>query len=67
MTAGTHHVPPPPGAPQPGTGAATHQAGFVTVAGRLFAPLQGLDPNDVTQGGYGWLSLTDNQATYHPG
>lgn len=42
-------------------------AGFVTVNDRLFAPLQGLNPNDVTQGGYSWLSITDGGATYHPG
>lgn len=62
-----HHVPPPPGMPQPGAGAATHQADFIDVAGRLFAPLQGLDPNDVLQGGYGWLDATDGGVTLHPG
>jgi len=69
---------PGPGAaqhvPQPGQhglrigeGAPTHQADFVNVQGRLFAPLQGLNPADVTQGGYGWLSPTDAGATLHPG
>ena len=62
-----HHVPPPPGVRQPGTGARTNQAGFITVDDRLFAPLQGLNPNDVLQGGYGWLDRTDGGATYHPG
>ena len=42
-------------------------SGFVNVANRLFAPLQGLDPNNVLMGGYGWLSMTDGGATYHPG
>jgi murein DD-endopeptidase MepM/ murein hydrolase activator NlpD len=42
-------------------------AGFVTVNDRLFAPLAGLNPNDVTQGGYSWLSMTDGGMTYHPG
>ena len=42
-------------------------AGFVNVNNRLFAPLQGLDPNNVLQGGYGWLSMTDAGMTYHPG
>lgn len=42
-------------------------SGFVTVNGRLFAPLQGLNPNDVSQGGYTWLSPTDGGATLHPG
>jgi len=61
------HVPPPPGERQPGTGARTNQAGFITVQGRLFAPLQGLDSDDVLQGGYGYLDLTDGGQTYHPG
>jgi len=39
----------------------------VTVQNRLFAPLQGLNPNNILMGGYGWLSLTDGGATYHPG
>lgn len=42
-------------------------AGFVTVNDRLFAPLAGLNPNDVSQGGYTWLSVTDGGATFHPG
>jgi hypothetical protein len=42
-------------------------AGFVNVNNRLFAPLQGLDPNNILLGGYGWLSLTDGGMTYHPG
>jgi len=67
------HAPPPPGEPQPlepgdhprqGGGGA---ANFVTVNGRLFAPLQGLDANNVLQGGYGWLDKTDGGATFHPG
>jgi murein DD-endopeptidase MepM/ murein hydrolase activator NlpD len=61
------HRPPPPGEKQPGTGAPTHQADFINVQGRLFAPLQGLNPADVLNGGYGWLDLTDGGATYHPG
>lgn len=61
------HVPPPPGEPQPGVGAHTHQADFVNVAGRLYAPLQGLASNDVLQGGYGWLAVTDGGDTLHPG
>ena len=69
-----HHVPPPEGADQPLRPAAGSRrsqggggAGFVTVHERLFAPLQGLDPNNVLMGGYGWLSKTDGGATYHPG
>lgn len=40
---------------------------FVTVNNRLYAPLEGLNPNNVLMGGYGWLSITDQGATYHPG
>lgn len=61
------HSPPPPGEPQPGTGARTNTADFVNVQGRLFAPLQGLASNDVLQGGYGWLDVTDGGDTLHPG
>ena len=72
------HAPPPEGVdqplrdfPPPSRAAPQAQAsggsGFVNVSGRLFAPLQGLDPNNVLQGGYGWLSVTDGGATYHPG
>jgi len=50
-----------------GEGAPTQQAGFVTVNGRLFAPLQGLNPDDVLQGGYGFMDLTDGGQTYHCG
>jgi murein DD-endopeptidase MepM/ murein hydrolase activator NlpD len=70
---GPHHEPPPPGEPQPlsaGSGGAVRgvpQGNFVNVNGRLFAPLQGLNPDNVLQGGYGWLSVTDGGATYHPG
>jgi hypothetical protein len=42
-------------------------SGLVNVNGRLFAPLQGLNPNNILMGGYGWLSMTDGGATYHPG
>jgi hypothetical protein len=62
-----HHVPPPPGEPQPGEGPRTNQADFVNVAGRLFAPLQGVNPADVLQGGYAFLDVTDGGATLHPG
>ena len=76
-----HHLPPPPGEPQPlnpghpqknrGVGGYRPQggggSGFVNVNQRLFAPLQGLNPANVLMGGYGWLSITDNGATYHPG
>jgi hypothetical protein len=34
---------------------------------RLYAPLQGLASNDVLQGGYGFLDVTDGGATLHPG
>ena len=69
------HAPPPPGTDQPlhdypppeGRTRAAPAGGFVNVNGRLFAPLQGLNPNDVLQGGYGWLSPTDGGATLHPG
>lgn len=73
-----HHVPPRRDDPQPlrpgkykrdpdtppdaGGG-----AGFVTVNNRLFAPLQGLNPNNILMGGYGWLSSTDQGRTLHPG
>ena len=50
-----------------GEGAPTGEAGFVNVQGRLFAPLQGLNPADVLEGGYGWLDWTDNGNTLHPG
>jgi murein DD-endopeptidase MepM/ murein hydrolase activator NlpD len=50
-----------------GEGTPTGEAGFVDVNDRLFAPLQGLNPADVTQGGYGWLDPTDGGRTYHPG
>lgn len=73
-----HHVPPKRGEPQPLHPGQTHTdpdtppnagggAGFVTVNNRLFAPLQGLNPNNILMGGYGWLSWTDNGATLHPG
>lgn len=61
------HVPPPAGEPQPGEGPRTYQADFVNVAGRLFAPLQGVNPADVLQGGYAFLDVTDGGATLHPG
>ena len=66
------HVPPPPSEPQPfhpvaGRSQGGGGAGFVNIAGRLFAPLQGLSPNDPAQGGYTWLSPTDGGATFHPG
>lgn len=50
-----------------GEGLPTGAAGFINVNGRLFAPLQGLAANDVTQGGYRFLDLTDGGHTYHPG
>jgi hypothetical protein len=65
------HLPPPPGDAQPFHPTPAFQGGggggFVTVNDRLFAPLQGLNPNDVSQGGYTWLSVTDGGATLHPG
>ena len=59
-----HHRPPPPGEPQPLHQGRTRKqggggAGFVTVNHRLFAPLQGLNPNNILMGGYGWLDPTD--------
>jgi hypothetical protein len=65
-----HHAPPPPGVHQPGEGQprATAQAGgFINVNARLYAPLQGLNPDNILEGGYDWLSLTDGGATLHPG
>jgi len=53
-----HHAPPPAGVKQPGTGAPTQTAGFVNVQGRLFAPLQGLNPADVLQTGFRYDTLT---------
>lgn len=72
------HVPPPTGASQPleprphgGVGGYRPQggggSGLITVNDRLYAPLQGLNPNNILQGGYGWLDVTDGGATYHPG
>ena len=71
------HAPPGKGESQPlrprnhvperGRSQAGGGAGFVNVNNRLFAPLQGLDPNNILMGGYGWLSYTDGGATYHPG
>jgi hypothetical protein len=63
------HVPTPGRMPglRIGEGERTNEADFVNVQGRLFAPLQGLNPADVLQGGYGWLSPTDGGATFHPG
>lgn len=71
-----HHVPPPKGMDQPLRPAGSRRqagggAGFVTVNNRLFAPLQGLNPNNILMGGYGWLSGTDYvngvPQTLHPG
>lgn len=72
---GHHHVPPPKHLDQPlrpttasrRRGQGGGGAGYVTVNNRLFAPLQGLNPNNVLQGGYGWLDYTDGGATLHPG
>lgn len=67
------HLPPPAGEDQPGEGVpvgAAHDAppaDFVNVNGRLFAPLEGLNPNNVLSGGYGWLDVTDGGDTLHPG
>ncbi len=63
------HVPVPGKTPglRIGEGQPTGQAGFINVEGRLYAPLQGLNPNDVLRGGYGWLDLTDGGMTFHPG
>ena len=68
-------TPPAPGhVPQPGqhgysvgAGPATNQLGFVTVRGRLYAPLEGVNPADVLMGGYAFLDWTDNGHTRHPG
>lgn len=66
------HVPPGLGEAQPlRPNARSRQGGggggFVTVNDRLFAPLQGLNPANVLQGGYGWLDWTDGGMTLHPG
>ena len=68
------HVPPLPGVPQPNhpeadtySGGRGGGSGFINVNGRLYAPLQGLDPDNVLQGGYGWLDWTDGGQTLHPG
>jgi len=67
--AGHGHVPPtePKSGYNVGEGPVTNQAGFITVNGRLFAPLEGLVANDVLQGGYAFLDWTDNGNTRHPG
>jgi hypothetical protein len=56
--------PQPTGQPRQGGGGSPLPP---NVNNRLFAPLAGLDPNNILQGGYDWLSKTDNGATYHPG
>lgn len=75
------HRPPPPEDSQPlaprghvpeaGVRGLPSQAGggsgLVNVNNRLFAPLQGLNPNNILMGGYGWLSYTDGGSTLHPG
>jgi Peptidase family M23 len=71
--AGRHGHRPWPGEPQPyhPVKGRRDQGGggspLVNVGGRLFAPLAGLDENNVSQGGYVWLSSTDGGMTYHPG
>jgi hypothetical protein len=55
-----------------GEGAPTGRARLISVGGRLFAPLAGLTPPDVLQGGFGFLDGTDRDAagvpqTLHPG
>ena len=53
---------------QVGEGPATNAAGFITVGGHLFAPLQGLDATNPRMGGYGFLDTdTPGAATFHPG
>lgn len=73
-----HHAPPagegqplsprrPRGPKRPKSRQAGGGSGFVNVNNRLFAPLQGLNPDNILQGGYGWLDKTDGGMTYHPG
>ena len=68
-----HHAPQPGRTPgyQIGEGSPTGAADFITVQGRLFAPLEGLAANDVTLGGYRFLDGTDVVGgvpqTLHPG
>lgn len=72
-TEARRHAPPPPGESQPLSGEpytpvpAAAIEGLVNVNNRLFAPLQGLNPANILQGGYGWLSVTDGGDTLHPG
>ena len=74
------HAPPPEGEDQPlRPGRRPHRrrrgrrpqagggAGFVNVNNRLFAPLAGLDPANILEGGYDWLDYTDSGMTRHPG
>ena len=70
------HAPPPEGEDHPlRPGRTPHRrhrqggggGGFVNVNNRLFAPLQGLNPADILEGGYDWLDYTDNGMTRHPG
>ena len=72
------HVPPPRGESQPLRPAieghvprrrsqAGGGGGLININNRLFAPLQGLNPNNILMGGYDWLSYTDSGATRHPG
>ena len=70
---GTRHHVPIPGHQRGlrvGEGAQTYllgRSGLVTVNGQLYAPLLGIQPSDVLQGGYAFLDPTDAGATYHPG
>ena len=66
------HAPQPvPEAVTQGTAVPAGAAQFISTNG-IYAPLVGLDQNDVLQGGYGWLSPTDYDAygvphSLHPG
>ena len=55
MTAGPGHAPQPvPEAVTQGAALPTGAAQFLSTNG-IYAPLVGLNPNDVLSGGYGWL------------
>ena len=69
---GSGHAPQPvPEAVVQGAAVPTGAAQFLSNNG-IYAPLVGVDPNDVLSGGYGWLSPTDYDAygvphSLHPG
>jgi hypothetical protein len=61
------HVPQPvPDAVLQAAAVPAGAAQFLSTNG-IYAPLVGVNPNDVLSGGYGWLDWTDGGVTPHPG